>query len=194
MTDAHEEKETLQVEVNIPEHADRVTTSTFTRTRKALLERDGARCWVCSGTADKVGPLEAHHYPIERSLAEMIDWKRVANDAKNGEVGIAQAQRNMARAFDWDAFFDGANEIHVPEDNSDPGDIREAYSYLAVKDPYSFVDNMLVNGVLLCKVHHIGKDEGIHAMPHPLWIAQRYGQEGYKFSDVEIIHHQEGAQ
>jgi hypothetical protein len=28
-------------------------------------------------------------------------------------------------------------------------------------------------------------------MPHPVWIAQRYGKEGYQFSSVEIIHHEQ---
>jgi len=69
-----------------------------------------------------------------------------------------------AQAFDWD-HFDPAN-------------------------PYTFVDDQTVNGRLLCEAHHIGKDTGIHAMPHPLWVWQRYAPEGYKLSDVEIVHHQ----
>jgi hypothetical protein len=57
-------------------------------------------------------------------------------------------------------------------------------------NPYAFVDNMLFNGKLLCKIHHIGKNEGIHSLLHSFWIAQRYAKEGYQFSDIEIIHHQ----
>ena len=163
MTTSHAEKETLTVDVNIPEHDDRVTTSLFTRTRKALIDRD--KCCYISGV--ETG-LQAHHYPIERSLAEMIDWERVKADSLAGELGLTQAQRNAAKAFDWDAFMTAAPF-----------------------DPYAFVDNMLVNGLLLSEPFHIGKDEGIHTLPHPLWIAQRYGLDGYKFSDVEIIHHQE---
>jgi hypothetical protein len=53
----------------------------------------------------------------------------------------------------------------------------------------NFVDDMRVNGRLLCKEHHVGKDEGIHAMPFPLWIGQKYARAGYRFSDVEIIHY-----
>lgn len=163
VTEVHEEKETLAVEVNIPGHDPRTTTALFTRTRKALLESDHAMCHICQRIEEECGPLEAHHYPVERSLAEMIDWERVKRDAMAGELGATQRQRAAAQAFDWSSF--------------DPA------------EPYSFVDNMLVNGLLLCKQHHIGKDEGIHAMPHPLWIAQRYAKEGYQFSDVEIIHH-----
>lgn len=155
MTKAHTERETLSVEVNIPEHEDRKTTALFERTRKQLLERDG-RCFICNQTAEETGhPLEAHHHPIERSLAEMIDWDRFKTDALAGFWG------ERIRAFDWDNFTDWTQ----------------------------FVDDMTVNGLLLCKVHHIGKDEGMHAMPFPLWIAQKYAREGYQFSSVEVIHH-----
>lgn len=149
VTQTHEEKETLAVEVNLPGHDPRTTTPLFRHTRQALLDQQGGRCYICHRNAEESGhPIEAHHFPIERSLANMIDWQIVAADFPH---------------FDW-ANFDPA-------------------------DPYTFVDNMLVNGLLLCKDHHIGKDEGIHAMPHPLWVAQRYAKEGYQFSDVEIIHH-----
>ena len=71
MTAAHEEKETLSVEVEIPEHADRgAATPPFLRTKKILMERVGGRCYVCNGAEAEVGPLQAHHCPVERSLAE----------------------------------------------------------------------------------------------------------------------------
>lgn len=152
VSEVHEEKNTLSVDVFIPGHAERVTTSLFSRTRKHLLDRDGGRCWVCGCTAEESGhPIEAHHYPIERSFAEMIDWSPGSQIRKDFP------------GFGWGSF-DEAN-------------------------PYQFVDDMNVNGRLLCKAHHIGKDEGVHALPEPVWLAQRYGKEGYKFSDVEIIHH-----
>lgn len=147
MTSAHVEKETLCIDIDVPEHADRVTTPLFDHTRKQLIARDKV-CWIC-GCATP--PLEAHHFPIERSMAEMIDWSEGS-----------QIRRDYPN-FDWDNF----------------------------TSPYDFVDNMMFNGLLLCKVHHIGKDEGIHYLPHPLWIAQKYGKDGYQFSDVEIIHHEQ---
>lgn len=153
VTQVHEEKETLAVDVNIPGHEARTTTALFTRTRKQLIEREGGRCYVCQCTADKVGPLEAHHHPIERSFAEMIDW------------GPGSLIRRDFPHFDWASF--------------DPA------------DPYTFVDDMTVNGLLICKAHHIGKDEGIHALPFPIWLAQRYGRDGYQFSAVEVIHHEQ---
>ncbi len=164
----HEEKETLTVDVIVPGHADRVATPLFHRTRLQLLDRD-KRCWISGALNTHTDPLEAHHHPIERSFAEMIDWHRVRRDAEACELGLTGAQRRAAHDFDWDGFMNA-----VPF------------------DPYTFVDNMLVNGVLLGKSFHIGKDEGIHTLPFPIFVAQRYGRDGYKFSEVEIIHHQEG--
>lgn len=155
VTEVHEEKNTLAVDVFIPGHEPRGSaTALFTRTRKHLLERDGGRCWVCGCTAEESGhPIEAHHYPIERSFAEMVDWSEGSQIRKDFP------------GFGWGSF-DESN-------------------------PYSFVDDMNVNGRLLCKSHHIGKDEGVHALPEPVWLAQRYGREGYQFSAVEIIHHEQ---
>jgi hypothetical protein len=153
--DVHEEKNTFQVDVNIPGHDPRKTTTLFRKSRLHLIEREQGRCYVCNCTAEETGhPLEAHHYPIERSFAEMVDWSP-------GSV-----IRKEFPQFAWGSF-----------DES---------------DPYMFVDDMNVNGLLLCKNHHIGKDEGIHDLPHPVWMAQRYGKEGYQFSSIEIIHHDQG--
>ncbi|MDB5777625.1 MAG: hypothetical protein JWP38_3758 [Herbaspirillum sp.] len=162
VTEVHEEKNTFQVDVNIPGHDPRVSTPLFHRSRLALIAREGGRCWISGMTAEEAGhPLEAHHHPIERSFATMIDWARFSKDCLAGMWGA------HAQAFDWTSF--------------DPA------------DPYMFVDDMTVNGVLLAKQFHIGKDEGTHCLPYPVWVAQKYGIEGYKFSDVEIIHHSDKA-
>ena len=152
VTKNHEEKNTFTVDVNIPGHAPRTTTSLFKKSRLHLLERVGGRCWVCNCTAEETGhPLESHHFPIERSFAEMVDWS------------VGSQIRKDFPGFGWGSF-----------DES---------------DPYTFVDDQNVNGRILCKLHHVGKDAGVHCLPEPVWLAQRYGKEGYKFSDVEIIHH-----
>lgn len=156
----HEEVETLKVDVNIPGHEPRTTTALFTHSKKRLIDRDGGRCYVCQCTAEESGhPLEAHHHPIERSFANMIDWTLFRIDCEAGMWGP------HAQAFNWDSF--------------------------SPDDPYLFVDDMMVNGMLLCKAHHTGKDEGIHDLPGPIWLAQKYGKEGYQFSTIEVIHHAE---
>ena len=70
---AHEEKETLVVDVMVPGHDERVTTSLFTRTRRTLIEREGGACFICGRDAKASGhPLEAHHHPVERSFANSV--------------------------------------------------------------------------------------------------------------------------
>ncbi|WP_250538172.1 hypothetical protein [Caballeronia sp. INML3B] len=155
----HEQKESCEVDVFLPGHEPRTTTALFARTKKLLVEREGGRCAVCGRTAEDSGhPLESHHHPIERSLANMIDWDRFRKDCEAGLWG------KFAQAFDWSTF--------------------------STDDPYSFVDDQTVNGLLLCADHHRGKNEGIHWMPFPYFVAQRYGKEGYQFTPTEVIHHE----
>jgi hypothetical protein len=156
----HEEKETLKIDILLPGHDPRETTALFTHSKKLLMEREGHRCSVCGRTPEEAGPLESHHHPIERSLANMIDWNLFAKACKEGKWGP------HAQAFDW-ASFDGD------------------------KDPYKFVDDQTVNGLLLCADHHRKNGEGIHAVPYPFFIAQMYGKEGYPFTPEEILHHEE---
>lgn len=164
MTDtiAHDEIETLKVDICIPEHEERGSASAlFIRTRKSLIEREGGRCWICGRTEEESGhPLEAHHHPVERCFAEEIDFGLVRADALSGHLGP------HPQAFDWVAF-------------------------QAQPDIYQFVDDMTVNGLLLCKDHHTVGNEGIHTLPGPIWLAQRYAKEGVKFSNQEVIHHEQ---
>ncbi len=57
--------------------------------------------------------------------------------------------------------------------------------------PGEFVDNMLAQGLLLCKDHHTHPETGIHTLPWPIFVMQRYLKDGYKFNDLEVIHHEQ---
>jgi hypothetical protein len=99
---------------------------------------------------------------------------------------------DAAKNFDWDNFWKDATteQIPIPESDREQGE-PTFYEFRRPADPYLFVDDQLVNGRILCKAHHTGKDEGIHDMPFPLWIAQRYLKEGYQFTPSEKICHEE---
>ncbi|MES2048840.1 MAG: hypothetical protein V4447_10595 [Pseudomonadota bacterium] len=175
VTQDHEQIETNVTEVIEPGHDPRGQASPlFHKTRLLLIERERGMCWLSGLTSKELGPLEAHHMHIERCFAEAIDWARFSKAAMGGKFGP------YAQAFDWTDFFVGCETV-TREDTGLP--------YLKVRDPYLFVDNMLVNGILLGKKYHIGKDEGIHQMPHPFWQVQGFLAEGYKFSQFEVIHH-----
>jgi hypothetical protein len=56
-------------------------------------------------------------------------------------------------------------------------------------DPYKFVDDMTVQGLILCKEHHTGKDTGIHFTPFPIWIMQRYLKDKTQWSPtIQVVH------
>lgn len=179
VTKTHEQKETLSVDVFDPGHDPRTVTSTFRETKNELvkLSAGDARCFICNATASESGePLEAHHVVIERCFAVGVDWDLVKTFFGSVEPEVIKSlslsQHPILQwlyrvfSFDWDSF--------------DPK--KES-------DTYAFVDNMLVNGLMLCKKHHTGKDEGIHDLPFPLYIFQKFAKPGYKFSPSEVIHY-----
>jgi hypothetical protein len=76
VTQTHEEKETLVIDANLPGHDERVTTPTFIQSKAKLMELEGGRSFVTGKTEDESGgPHEAHHFWIERCLANAVDWK-----------------------------------------------------------------------------------------------------------------------
>ncbi|MBV8060455.1 MAG: hypothetical protein JO253_02875 [Alphaproteobacteria bacterium] len=92
----------------------------YQKTSASLESRERGKCMVTR----QRGKLDIVYYPIPREAAESIDWAMFHAACAAGIWGEA------ARRFDWVAFFDGAtNGVPV--------------------DPYQFVDNMLVNGLLL---------------------------------------------
>jgi len=87
---SHQEKKTLSMLVNIPEHKDRTVTSLFRNTRKTLkhltprfvFHANPGKCFICGQTEQQLSsPLQAHHFGIERCFAEGdINWNIVKED------------------------------------------------------------------------------------------------------------------
>lgn len=165
ITAAHVDKSTLTISINVPEHAQRTASATFERTRPLLIKREGDRCFICGRTSVEVGiGHEAHHCYLEWCLADAIDWAIVQDICKLGEWGFTDAQRQVAKAFDWTGF-----------DPADPAQIER------------FTDDMTIQGVLLCKEHHTGSGTGIHMMDHPRWIGQKIVKPGYVLINNDVM-------
>ena len=72
----HLQKQTLTVQVYVPDHPDRTTTPIFAATRRTLIETNpDACCYICGGKDD----LELHHYWVEWCDSGAVDWKKVAD-------------------------------------------------------------------------------------------------------------------
>lgn len=80
---------TLHCSFYYPAHERRASASTteFRRSRHQLIEVEQRGCWTC-GTREK---LESHHYYIEWSLQNAVDWQAFIRDfpqwAKYPNVG-----------------------------------------------------------------------------------------------------------
>jgi hypothetical protein len=108
VTQIHEEKNTFIIDVELPGHEARVTTPLFSRTRDELIKREGNRSFVTGKSEEEVGsPLEAHHFFIERCLAEGCDWSEFCKyiDRLKGLVDRAdafcKANPNLADIYDF---------------------------------------------------------------------------------------------
>ena len=174
--------QTITVNINTPNHEQRKRSTLFVHSRLELIAREGG-CFICGRNAEQTGhPLEAHHHPIEWSMSNMVDWERLRDDCKRGLWGP------HAAGFDWDAFFINATLSPFDFVDDESGHAIST-TRLIPRDPYLFIDDMRVNGMLLCKEHHVHDDAGMHMMPFPLWIAQKYAVEGYQFSKSGQINH-----
>ena len=74
-TPAHEQIESLRVDVEYPEHIDRgsANTSEFDANKHRLVHKLGLGCWKCGGKDH----LEVHHYIIEWSEWNNADPSKV---------------------------------------------------------------------------------------------------------------------
>lgn len=152
----HEMNETITFKIYHADHGER-QTKLFNKTKHHLINVLDTPCFICGSKEQR----EIHHYLIEFADENSADW-----DDKP-----------------WDETLETGEVIHHKT-----GKMREAYpdfDWANFKEPTDFVDserNMLV----LCKRHHTGRNHGIHYLPYPIWIMQKYRKQGFIFSPDEI--------
>ena len=54
------------------------------------------------------------------------------------------------------------------------------FDWSSFKTAEDFVDSEF-NMRVLCAIHHRGKGYGIHEMPYPIWVVQRYLKKGFDY-------------
>lgn len=95
--------------------------------------------------------LETHHFYCEKYAQTMIDWIKFGEFAK--KCYNIQTGENIAANFNW-------NEV--------------------AKNPDIFVDSPY-NMIVLCKQHHTSGNKGLHHVPFPDWILQKYPKNNFQF-------------
>lgn len=100
---------------------------------------------------DRSDTLEIHHFYVEKYSQNTIDWKKFGEFAKN--CYNIQTGENIGANFNW-------NEVAA--------------------DPDIFVDSCH-NMVVLCKQHHTSGNKGLHHVPFPDWILQKYPKDNFEF-------------
>jgi len=137
--------------VNYPPHEKRVASSIYRKTHRELCKVKKIGCFICNKKNNKNDPLETHHFYCEKVAVNAIDWIKFGEFAKT--CYNIQTGENIGEHFNW-------NEVS--------------------KNPDIFVDSPY-NMIVLCKEHHISGKKGIHHVPFPDWILQKYPKNNFQF-------------
>jgi hypothetical protein len=86
----------------------------------------------------------------------------ICDASKDLEIHHYHVEWAMQNAVDWEKM-----KLLHPE-----------FHWETFKKPEDFIDSPY-NSMVLCEKHHRGTNTGIHAMPYPLWIMQRYVREDF---------------
>ena len=96
----HLQKQTLTVQVFVPDHPDRTTTPIFAATRRKLIENNPDACCFICGCKDG---LELHHYWVEWCDSTAVDYKAVAK---------------LVPEFDWASFDETKPETFIDSEHN----------------------------------------------------------------------------
>jgi hypothetical protein len=135
-----------------PPHERRKNTNIYNHTHHQLCHVQDMPCFICGKTHKTDGiALETHHFYIEKAAQNAVDWIAFGNSAKN--LYNIQTGQHIGSKYDWSC---------------------------VAKNPDLFVDSP-DNMIVLCKEHHISGNKGIHHVPFPNWILQKYPRDGFQF-------------
>ena len=158
----HEFKDTNKVDVFIPAHPPRITTNLFRRTKQKLMAVASIFQWNLFREKGRCWICGQ----TEAELGSPLEAHHLVIERSfiDSPLRWDQLRKDFPK-FDWKSFDE--------------------------TKPEGFVDDMIAQGLLLCKLHHTGEGTGIHSLPFPLWVLQRYLPNGVQFSPTEVIHHDE---
>ncbi len=110
---------------------------------------------------------------FERSRHHLIDELDtpcfICGSKENRELHHYYVEWAAADSIDWNG--------KIREDHPN-------FDWTTFKEPTDFVDSEY-NMMVLCQVHHRHKDHGIHMLPYPLWILQKYVKSDFVYTPDE---------
>jgi len=139
--------------VNYPLHKKRTDSAIYRKTHHDLIHVKKLPCFICGKANDtnKHEHLETHHFYCEKAAQNAIDWEKFGEFATH--CYNIQTGENIGHHYDWKQ---------------------------VAQNPDIFVDSPH-NMVVLCKQHHTSGNKGIHHVPFPEWILQKFGKDGFVF-------------
>ena len=148
----HPKKMSNHYTTNYPEHEPRKDSSIYHKTHHELCHVRDMPCFICGKSNKKDGIVtETHHFYVEKVAENAIDWRKFGEFAHI--CYNIQTGENIGDSFNWE-------EVE--------------------KNPDIFVDSRF-NMIVLCKEHHISGSKGIHHVPFPDWIVQKFANSGFEF-------------
>jgi hypothetical protein len=81
-TPAHEQTETLHIDVEYPAHPPRTESPEFSANKRQLVQKLKTPCFSCGGMDKR----EVHHFLIEWAEADWADWDKVLEKAHHFDI------------------------------------------------------------------------------------------------------------
>jgi len=148
----HAQNHSTRYTLHLPDRVGpRTESARFRATKQLLCEELDLPCWICRKRRADGAQTEAHHFFVMWAAHEAVDWDEFGRFADT--LFNPQTGEHLDPAFDWAA---------------------------VAADPMVFVDSPQ-NMVVLCNTHHRSRSEGIHHVPFPEWILQRFPKKGFDF-------------
>ena len=99
---------------------------------------------------------------------------KTSADGLHMETHHYYCEKAFQNAYDWKKFAQFAQTCYTPQGIR----LGPQFDWDAVAaDPDIFVDSPY-NMIVLCKEHHTSGGRGIHHVPYPDWIAQKFARDG----------------
>ncbi len=125
--------------------------------------------------ARKASSIYAKTHRQMKHLECFICGKTNEKDGIHVETHHFYCEKSLQNAFDWEKFGKFADNCH----NFYTGEPLAKFDWKEVAlNPDLFVDSPH-NMIVLCKEHHTSGNRGIHHVPFPEWIAQKFVKDGF---------------